>query len=96
LIGRGVGREHSIELLNLIKVLNLPTAGWHQFQSRRKAIFLKAIQEFHGIKTAHGSEMDLGIQQGLNQRDFMLVARLVYKTHPLSTSLRGSTDLGPG
>jgi hypothetical protein len=84
LIGRGVGREHSIELLNLIRVLNLPPAGWHQFKSRRKAIFAKAIQEFRSMKTVDGGEMDLGIQQGLNQRDFMLVARLVSKAHPLS------------
>lgn len=34
----GCGREHSIELLNLIKVLNLPVAGWHRFKSRRNAV----------------------------------------------------------
>jgi hypothetical protein len=27
LIGRGIGRDHSIELLNMIRVLNLPNAG---------------------------------------------------------------------
>ena len=76
-IGRGVGREHSIELLNLIRVLNLPPAGWHQFKSRRRAIFAKALQELSDTKTVDGREMDVGIQQGLNQRDFMLVARLI-------------------
>ena len=44
LIGRGIGQDHSIELLNLIRVLNLPNAAWHRFKSRRKAIFARAIQ----------------------------------------------------
>jgi hypothetical protein len=77
LMGRGAGGEHAIELLNLIRVLNLPTAGWHRFKSRRKAIFTKALQDLQGMKTADGGEIDVGIQQGLNQRDFMLVARLM-------------------
>jgi len=42
LIGRGIGREHSIELLNLIRVLNLPHAGRRRFKRRRKTIFAKA------------------------------------------------------
>jgi len=77
LIGRGIGREHSIELLNLIRVLNLPAAGWHQFKSRRKAIFVKAIQELQGMVTTGGCGIDVQIQQGLNLRDFMLVATLI-------------------
>lgn len=75
LIGRGAGREHAIELLNLIKILNLPAAGWHRYKSRRKAVFAKAIQELQGIATTAGRGIDVEIRQGLNQRDFMLVAR---------------------
>jgi hypothetical protein len=82
LMSRGVGGEHSIELLNLIRVLNLPLACWHRFKSRRKAIFMKAIQELRGLSTADGCEMDVGIQQGLNQRDFLLVARLTINEQP--------------
>ena len=77
LIARGLGREHSIELLNLIRVLNLPPARWHQFKSRRKAIFTKAMQELSGMNTTDGSGIDVEIRQGLNPRDFMLVARLM-------------------
>src|SRR6266849_463742 len=68
LIGRGVGRQHSIELLNLIQVLNLPAAGWHKFKSRRKAIFEKAIRELQGMNTADGRGIGVEIQQGLNPR----------------------------
>lgn len=77
LISRGKGREHSIELVNLIRVLNLPTVGWHQFKSRRKAIFAKALRELQGLTTADGSRIDVQIHQGLNLLDFMLVARLI-------------------
>jgi hypothetical protein len=70
-------QSHSIELLNLIRVLNLPSAGWHKFKSRRKAIFSKALHELKGITNADAGTIDLQIQQGLNGRDFMLVARLV-------------------
>ena len=77
LIGRGIDREHSIELLNLIKILNLPLAGWHRFKSRRKTIFSKTIQELRGMKTAGDGAIDVEIRHGLNQRDFMLVARLL-------------------
>jgi hypothetical protein len=74
LMSRG---EHSIELLNLIRVLNLPPAGWHQFKSRRKAVFAKAVHELLGTQTADGSFIDVRIQQGLNPHDFVLVACLV-------------------
>ncbi len=77
LISRGMGREHSIELLNLIRVLNLPTAGWHKYKSRRKAIFDKAVDELQDARTADGYLVAVNVEQGLNQRDFMLVARLV-------------------
>ena len=77
LVSRGVEGEHSIELLNLIRVLNLPAAGWHRFKSRRKAIFAKAIRELQDMKTVDGCGIDIEIQQGLNQRDFMFVARLM-------------------
>jgi len=77
LIGRGIGRDHSIELLNLIRVLNLPNAGWHRFKSRRKAVFAKAIQELHGMKTSDGRAMDVELRQGLNREDLLLVGRLL-------------------
>lgn len=77
LLGRGVGREHSIELLNLIRVLNLPAAGWHKYKSRRNAIFGKAIHELQGMKTTDGLSINIQIRQGSNQGDFMLVGRLV-------------------
>ena len=94
LIGRGVGREHSIELLNLIRVLNLPSAGWHQYKSRRKAIFTKALRELQGLTTADGSRIDVQIQQGLNLLDFMLVARLIPSGKPqiCSSSTRPSSS----
>ena len=77
LIGRGIGRDHSIELLNLIRVLNLPNAGWHRFKSRRKAIFARAIQELQGMKTSDGRAMDVELRQGLNRADLVLVGRLL-------------------
>jgi hypothetical protein len=77
LIGRGNQGEHSIELLNLIKVLNLPSAGWHKYRSRRKAIFAKAIRELRGMKTSDGRSIVVEIRQGLNEDDFMLFGQLL-------------------
>ena len=37
LLSRGTQKQHSIELLNLIQLLNLPTAGWQ----------ISAPTEFH-------------------------------------------------
>jgi hypothetical protein len=76
LIGRGVGREHSIELLNLIRVLNLPNADWHRFKSRRKAIFARAVEELSGMETSDGRVIDLRIRQGLNGADLLIVGHL--------------------
>ncbi len=77
LIARGMGRNHSIELLNLIRVLTLPNAGWHRFKSRRKVIFARAIQELHGMKTSDGRAMEVELRQGLNRADLLLVGRLL-------------------
>jgi len=77
LIGRGIGQDHSIELLNLIRVPNLPNAGWHRFKSRRKAIFARAIQELHGMKTSDGRAMEVELRQGLNRADLLLIGRLL-------------------
>jgi len=52
-------------------------AGWHRYRSRRKAVSSKAIQELQGLGTTAGRGIDVEIQQGLNQRDFILVARLL-------------------
>ena len=95
LIGRGVEREHAIELLNLIKVLNLPAAGWHLFKSRRKAVISKAIQELQGATTSDGRGIDVEIRQGQNQRDFMLVARLLCSKIPQERTLpaRGTASI---
>jgi len=76
LIGRGIGREHSIELLNLTRVLNLPNAGWHRFKSRRKAIFARAIEELRGMKISDGRVMEIKLRQGLNRADLLIVGRL--------------------
>lgn len=73
LMSRG---DHSIELLNLIRVLNLPAAGWHRFKSRRYAVFTKALRELEGMTTADGRGMQVQIRQGGNRRDFVLEARL--------------------
>jgi hypothetical protein len=77
LIGRGIGRDHSIELLNLIRILNLPNAGWHRFKSRRKAIFAKAVEELHGTKTSDGRALQVELRQGMNRADYLLVGRLL-------------------
>ena len=77
LIGREIGLEHSIELLNLIRVLNLPHAGWHKFKSRRKAIFGKALEELQGMKTSNGRAMQVDLRQGRNRADLVLVGRLI-------------------
>lgn len=77
LLARRTGKEHSIGLVKLINVLNLPAAGWHKYKSRRRAIFGKAIRELHGMKTTSGHRIDIQIRQGMNARDFMLVGRLV-------------------
>ena len=96
LMSRGVGGEHSIELLNLIQVLKLPAAGWHKFKSRRQAIFNKAIQELHGRKTIDGSTISLQIEQGQNAKDFMLVARLLSAAAPATNVLpNGGRHDGP-
>jgi len=84
LMGRGLGRDHSIELRNLIQVLKVPAAGWHRFKSRRKAVFGKALQELRGMKTVDGSGIDVRIQQGLNLHDFVLVAQLISNEEPNS------------
>jgi hypothetical protein len=76
LIGRGIGRDHSIELLNLIRILNLPNAGWHRFKSRRKAIFARAFEELSGMKTSDGHIMEVKLRQGLNRADYLLVGCL--------------------
>jgi hypothetical protein len=77
LIGRGIGgRDHSIELLNLIRILNLPNAGWHRFKSRRKAIFARAVEELSGMKTSDGHVMEVRLRQGLNPADSLLVGCL--------------------
>jgi hypothetical protein len=46
---------------------------------------MKPIQELSGMKTVDHCGIDVEIQQGLNQRDFMLVTRLMLneKQHPL-------------
>ena len=85
LISRGVGGEHAIELQNLIQVLHLPAAGWHKYKSRRKTQFSKAMQELGGMTTTAGLAMDLQIEQGLNPKDFMLVARLIVKENNTPT-----------
>src|SRR6266849_4021122 len=77
LLGGGTGSKHSIELLNLIRVLNLPPAGWHKYKSRRHAIFGKAIVELGGMQKTEGDRIDVQIRQGTNEADFMLVGRLV-------------------
>ncbi|HCC58364.1 MAG TPA: hypothetical protein DEQ47_14115 [Solibacterales bacterium] len=61
----------------MIRILNLPATGWHRFISRRKALFAKAIHELQAATTINGCSMDVSIQQGLNQRDFMLVGKLL-------------------
>jgi len=77
LLSRGTEKEHAIELQNLIQVLNLPSAGWHKYKSRRQALFGKTIRELHGMKTTNGHCMDVQIRQGSNEDDFILVGRLV-------------------
>jgi hypothetical protein len=76
LIGRGIRRDHSIELLNLIRILNLPNAGWHRFKSSRKAIFARAVEELNGMKTSDGHVMEIKLRQGLNREDSLLVGCL--------------------
>ena len=93
LLGRASGSEHSIELPNLIKLLNLPAAGWHSYKSRRNAIFGKAIHELWGMKTTDGPGIDIQIRQGSNQADFMLVGRLVPSHAHLKD--KDSATLGP-
>lgn len=86
LLSGGTQKQHSIELRNLIRLLNLPTAGWHKYKSRRQAVFGKAIRELHGMKTTSGHRLDIQIRQGANTDDFMLVGRLV------SNSSQGAQD----
>jgi hypothetical protein len=80
LIGRGIRRDHSIELLNLIRILNLPNAGWHRFKSRRKAIFARAVEEPNGMKTSDGHVMEIKLRQGLNREDSLLVGCLLERS----------------
>lgn len=70
------GGEHRIELLNLIRVLNLPTAGWHNFKSRRRTMFEKSLNELMSVAATDGRKISLRIEQGQNQKDLMLVAQL--------------------
>ena len=61
LIGRGLGRQHSIELQNLgLGVLNLPVAAWHQFKSSPKGDFLRRrFKNSTASRRRTVSEMDL-------------------------------------
>lgn len=93
LLSRRADKEHSIGLANLIKLLNLPVAGWHKYKSRRRAIFGKAIRELHGMKTTSGQRIDIQIRQGMNARDFMLVGRLL--SNSLSDGENRQPSLGP-
>jgi hypothetical protein len=76
LISRGVGKEHSVSLMKLIQILNLPPAGWHRFKSRRKTIFGKAVEELQGM-TAGGHRIEVNFRQSSNGMDLLLVGRLV-------------------
>jgi hypothetical protein len=79
LLSRGIEKEHSVELLHLIELLHLPPAKWHQFKSKRKAIFSKALRTLNQLTTADGHRFLVEIQQGLNPKDFILVAKLQAK-----------------
>lgn len=71
-----VKSEHHIELLKLIKALKLPLAGWHTYRSQRKREFEKAIREINGRQTHDKEVFDIVIDQGINPKDFVLIARL--------------------
>lgn len=65
-----------IELSNLIKILNLPRAGWHKYKSLRRSQFSKAIKEMNTMKTADGRLFNVSISDGSNDDDCLLLASL--------------------
>lgn len=65
-----------IELGNLIKILNLPHAGWHKFKSLRRSQFSKAVKEINTMKTADGRSFKVSISDGSNEDDCLLLASL--------------------
>jgi len=77
LMSKGDSSEYFVELALLIKRLNLPKAIWHKHKGLRKQQFAKAIREIHDTKTVDGRTIQVQIDQGLNPKDYLLVARLV-------------------
>jgi len=63
-----------INLSNLIEVLQLPKASWHEIKNKRKQQFSKAIKEINGQRLADGRQMNIKIQKGLY--DWQMIAWL--------------------
>jgi hypothetical protein len=67
---------YKIELSKLIKILNLPNAGWHKYKSLRRNQFMKALKEMNTMRTVDGRSFKVSISNGSNEDDFLFLACL--------------------
>ena len=68
------GAVYSKSLRELIDVLALPAAGWHNQRDERRHVFQKALTSMGTQRTTDGRQIILGIEEGLT--DWILTARL--------------------
>ncbi len=57
-------KDFKINLKNLIKALQLPKAGWHNFQNKRKQQFEKAIKELNILALVDDHKIKITIEKG--------------------------------
>lgn len=67
---------YSINLENLIKELQLPQSSKHKYKSKRKNLFLKAVEEINNSKTADGRVIKLKMILNKDRSDYKLIALL--------------------
>ncbi len=78
------GAVYSKSLRELIDVLALPAAGWHNQRDERRHVFQKALKSMGTQRTTDGRQIILGIEEGLT--DWILTARLESKPALLAKS----------
>jgi hypothetical protein len=78
------GETYTKSLSDLIKDLSLPAAPWHNYKSKRRQVFLKALKSMQNQKTTDGRGIILNIEEGLT--DYLLTARLEPVALPVKVS----------
>lgn len=70
------GAIYSINLMMLIKELQLPKSSKHAFKSRRKELFVKAIKELNNSLIGDGRVMKVKLSLNKDKSDYKLIAFL--------------------